>query len=122
MVHPATQIASSFMVRRITISLYWLSALSLLVFLLLAGQHLLIAKSSFDNHEQLSLMPIDWLDNEPKGTNNIVVKVSDLGAVLPNGVGLQERYQGRTQDEPVLVDVWPEYQFRQELLPRPPPK
>jgi hypothetical protein len=110
------------MVRQTTISLYWLSALSLLVFLLLAGQPSLTAKSSFDNYEQPSLMSIESLDNEPKGTNYIVVKVSDFGAGLPNGVGLQERYQGRTQDEPVLVDVWPEYQFRQELLPRPPPK
>ena len=100
--------------------------LPLLVFFLLADllaiQSLLTAKSSSDNYEQPSLMLIGSHENEPKGTNDIVGKVSDFDAVLSNGVGLQDKYQGRTQDEPVLVDVWLEHQFRHELLPRPPPK
>jgi hypothetical protein len=97
--------------------LYRLSALPLLVFFLfadlLAIQPLLTAKSSSDNHEQPSLMSIRSLENEPEGTNDIVGDVSDFDVVLSNGVDLQHKYQGRTQDEPVLVDVWPEHQFRQ---------
>jgi hypothetical protein len=124
-VHPATQVAS-FRVGRITMSLYRISALTFLVFFLLGAllaiQPLLTDKSSSDKYEQLIPMAIASLENEPNSTKDFVGKVSDFDAILSDSVGFQDKYQGRTQDEPVLVDVWPQHQFRQESLPRPPPK
>ncbi len=130
--HPTTQIASTFKTGRSTGSLCRLSVLPLLVillllvFLLLAYlltiEPLFTAKSSAANYEQRTSMLVASLENEPTNTRDIADSVYDLDAVLSQGVGLQDKHQGRTQDEPVLVDVRPEYQFLQELLPRPPPK
>jgi hypothetical protein len=117
--------ASYFTARETTKFLYQLRILPFLVLFLsaaiLALQPLVAAMSSSDTYEQPIPRLVASLENETNSFKYTVVQVTDVDAILSDGVDLQGKYHGQIQGEPVLVNHWLGYQIRQALLPRPPP-